>query len=210
MPAPAGFYPIAPPGSAPAGFEPISDDAYYAGLNQQSQSSGGSSLGSDLLKYSPVGMVKGLADTLRSVATDVLEGHPARTGTATAAANEHLLEKAKQSYKQGDYGDAAVHFLNYIVPGGSVMEDIGEDVQNGKYTNAAAKMLGLASNALVAPALDIATSPSAARVPGAIVEGVKAAAPDVATGVAKAAAGEAVAKIPGWNGPRESGCNIPR
>jgi ddrB-like ParB superfamily domain len=150
------------------------------------------SLLSDFAKYSPAGFVRGIADALRD---------PKSAVTGMLKANEQLWEKTKDSYNKGEYGDAAVHFLNYLVPGGSAMEDAGEDFQNGDFAHGLAKTAGIATSMVAgakAPAiLDAAGNvvDRAPQVANAVVAGVKAAAPDVAAGSAKLAAGAAVSKV---------------
>jgi hypothetical protein len=113
------------------------------------------SIASDALKYSPIGMVKGLADMIGAAMSgkNPLAGMP--------QANADLLTKAKQSFDQGHYADAAAPFANYILPGGSAFEDIQNDIRDGNYGHAAAKFTGLASS-VAAGAVDPA---AVAKVP---------------------------------------------
>lgn len=189
MPAPAGFQPVASPGQTPAGFQPISIADAYA-QQSGSSSSGSPDRISQLIQNSPVGMVKGLADAIRA---DVQ--NPKETGSGIVQmmkSNAGLWDRTKADFKAGNYGKAAVHFLDYILPGGQAVSDIGDTYDAGDPTGAALKTVGLASNALVPDVMDAATSPTAARIPSAVAAGVKAAAPDVAMGAAKMGTGVAL------------------
>lgn len=182
----------------------------YSALADQARGNGGSptgpttqpgSVAGDFIKYSPVGMVKGLADALRQIGS----GHNPLAGQAEQ--NEKILEKAKDSFHSGDYTGAAAHFLNYLVPGGQGMEDAGEDFQKGDYAHGVAKTAGIATTLAAgekAPAaLDAATDPTlpgrvadaTARTGNAVRAGAKAAGPDVVAGGAKVAAGAAVTEM---------------
>jgi hypothetical protein len=165
------------------------------------------SIVSDALKYSPVGMVQGLASMIRTAAS----GNNPFAGMAEA--NVKILDKAKASFSDGHYADAAAHFANYLNPLGGAFEDVSQDLSDGNYGHAAAKFTGLLSNAAVPAALDAATAPGAgsslARIPGAIGAGVKAAAPDVAAGLGKVAGGELLAKLPGMEFPARIGLGYP-
>jgi hypothetical protein len=115
------------------------------------------SIVSDAVKYSPLGMVQGLAGMIRTAVSgkNPLAGMP--------EANEQLLEKAKDSFQQGHYADAAAHFANYLNPFGGAFEDVSNDLEQGNYGHAAAKFAGLATGIVAgekAPALlNAATQP---------------------------------------------------
>ncbi len=149
------------------------------------------SLVSDTLKYSPVGMIKGLADTIRTAASDVIDGkNPLSRLTGAAQENAKMLDRAKtqiqwaeDDFKKGNYTQAlnngaaaALHFVNYLAPGGSAMEDIATDFQNGDHARGLLKTAGLASTVLAqqkAPAVrDTLTDP---ELPGNIAAGAKGA-----------------------------------
>jgi hypothetical protein len=140
------------------------------------------SIASDALKYSPVGMVKGAADTLRSLYTDAMAGEiPGKTAILSALkSNGELWQKTKDAIKSGnadpdilnklaDYGAAAFHFANYLAPGGAAIDDAGEDFAKGDYGHGLAKTAGIASSMLFgakAPqALDWATEPGKPAAP---------------------------------------------
>ena len=149
-------------------------------------------------------MVKGLADMIRTASTAVASGkNPLGQFDDAAAANAQLLGKAKQSLDQGHYADAAAHFINYLIPGGSAFEDIQNDIRDGNYGHAAAKFGGLASTVVAgakAPAvLDAATEPGAIpAVVKPVVDAVTRGAPDIVKGTAKLGAGMVVGgAIPG-------------
>lgn len=212
MPPPAGYEPVSvaqgsggapPPSTIPAGYEPVSIAQATGGPPATAQPS----LASDALKYSPLGAVQGLASMIRTAAS----GNNPFAGMAEA--NAKILDKAKDSFQKGNYGEAALHFANYINPLGGAFEDVSQDLADGNYGHAAAKFTGLLSNAAVDPAMNAATSPGAAaavsKLPGATAAAIKAAAPDVAAGAAKALAGEAVAKIPGAEWPARIAIQYP-
>lgn len=200
MPVPAGFDPIAAPGSAPEGFEPIDISEAYGKQTGTEKPS----IASDALKYSPIGMVRGLADMIRTAAS----GQNPLAGMAQA--NASLLDKAKDSFEKGHYADAAAHFVNYLIPAGAAFEDVQNDIREGNYGHAAAKFAGLASNIPAASAgsaaLDTATAPGAGTE---LAARVKAAAPDVASGAAKVAGGELLAKLPGMEFPARIAMGYP-
>jgi len=142
-----------------------------------------SSLTADFLKNSPAGMVKGLADAIRS---DVQ--NPKETGSGIVQmmkSNATLWDKAKASFKNGDYVGAAAHFLNYLIPGGKALDEAGEDFQRGDVAHGTAKTLGIASNVL-APEIPRAVGAIADAAPaaGTAVRGAARGAVDAATDTA--------------------------
>lgn len=207
MPLPAGYVlDNAPPSSGPpAGY--VLDKNYSPGAPSSGDSK--PSLTSDFAKYSPVGVVKSMADALQQLGS----GHNPLKGTAEA--NAKLLDKAKQSFHEGDYTGAAAHFLNYLVPGGAAMEDAGEDFQKGDYAHGLAKTAGIASTAVAgakAPQiLETAgnVADAAPNVAQAVKAGAQAAAPDVVKGLGKVATGEALAKLPGMEYPARIAVGYP-
>ncbi len=205
MPLPAGYtLDGGTGGKPPAGYTLDSD---YTPPGSKQPGAAKDSLVSDALKYSPAGAVKGLADAIRS---DVQNPHEIGSGVVQMMkSNAGLWDKAKASFKAGDYTAAAAHFLNYLIPGGQALEDAGESFQKGETAHGVAKTAGLASNFGVPAVMEGITSPTAARVPGAIVEGVKAAAPDIAAGAGKAAAAEVLAKVPGMEWPARIAVQYP-
>lgn len=97
------------------------------------------SLTHSFLKYSPIGMAQSVADAIR-------DPKHAIAGILNAPKeNVKLLDKARESYGKGEYGSAAVHFLNYLMPGGSAMEDAGESFEKGDTAQGIAKTAGIAS-----------------------------------------------------------------
>ncbi len=167
------------------------------------------SIAEDFAKYSPVGLVKGLADAIRD------PKHALASVLSAPQENAKLLDKAKDSYQKGDYTGAAAHFLNYLMPGGSGFEDAGQDFAKGEYAHGAAKTAGMATTMVAgakAPQILEATgkvADAAPRVATAVKEGVKAAGPDVVAGGAKVAAGEVLAKLPGMEFPARLGLGYP-
>lgn len=117
------------------------------------------SLASDAVKYSPVGIVNSLADAIRD------PKHALAGLLAQPSENAKLLEKAKDSYKSGDYTGAAAHFLNYLIPGGGALDDAGEDFRSGDTARGLAKTAGIASTMVAAgkapEVLDRITEPAA-------------------------------------------------
>ncbi len=126
------------------------------------------SLAHDALKYSPVGMVQGLADAIR-------DPKHALAGILSAPQeNAKLLDKAKESYQKGDYTGAAAHFLNYLVPGGSAFEDAGSDFQKGDISHGLAKTAGMATS-LVAGAKAPEILQTAGKAADAVKSGISTA-----------------------------------
>lgn len=188
---------------SPSGWTPVPDVSAWKPVAGAPPVEEKPSLASDFAKYSPLGMVHAIANGI---------AHPIDTAKAIGnmpAENAKILDKAKESYDKGHYGEAALHFLNYLNPVGAGMEDASADFQKGDVAHGLAKTAGLATS-LVAGAkapeiLDAATDPAlpgkiadtAAKAGTAVKEGVKAAAPDVAAGGAKIAVGTVLPKIPG-------------
>lgn len=147
------------------------------------------SLVSDALKYSPVGVVKSLADAIRD------PGHALSALLAQPSENAKLLQKAKDSYKSGDLTGAAAHFLNYLVPGGGALDDAGEDFANGDPVRGTLKTAGLAST-LAAGAKGPAAVKRLAE-PSVDAPPVLAGKPSVAGSIARKVATRAVARATG-------------
>ncbi len=119
------------------------------------------------IQNSPIGAVKGIADVIRD---------PSKLSDM-AHQNAALLDKAKEAYHKGDYTGALFHALNYFLPGGTALDDAGEDFQNGHVARGTAKTLGLASTmvagAKVPAILNSATDVSAPSANSAAATFVK-------------------------------------
>ena len=174
---PTGQFTIADLAGPPPAPTPTSHRGQYTLADLEGggqQDSGGPSIAADAVKYSPLGMVKGLADMITTAAS----GKNPLAGVADA--NEQLLEKAKASFGQGHYADATGHFINYLIPGGSAFEDIQDDLRNGNYGHAAAKFGGLASSIVLpekAPAIVAGVKSGAAKVGDVVNAATKVDAP---------------------------------
>jgi hypothetical protein len=160
---------------------------------------------SDFIQNSPIGAVQFLAEAMR---------HPQSAVSGLLHAGDAPLQSAKDAWKQGDYGAAAVHFFNYLISpiGGAAMDAAGNDFNRGEYLHGLAKTGGIATSiyagAKAPQLLDTATD-VAPRVIAATRAAVKEGAPDVAAGVGKAVVGEVAGKIPGLEWPVRIGIQYP-
>jgi hypothetical protein len=95
--------------------------------------------------------------------------HPIDTAKGIAANNAQAWERAKAAYQRGDYGSAAAHFVNYLIPGGSSIDPISAEIEHGgNLAHAAGESMGLGVT-LAAPdspyvKTALAKLPEAARV----------------------------------------------
>lgn len=206
MPVPAGFQPIDAAASTPPGFQPISIADSYA---KQTDSAAPSHF-SEFVQNSPIGAVQGIAAAIRN---------PASAVHGMLKSTSDILDEAKDSFHKGDYGTAAIHFLNYALSpvGGAAMDAAGNDFAAGHFGSGLAKTAGLATTLAAgakAPAvLDAATEPgvaeAAGRIPQAVAAGARAGTGDVLSGAGKIAGGEVLAKIPGMEYPARIGMGYP-
>lgn len=165
-------------------------------------------------KVNPVTQAQGVV----SAAT-----HLGATASAYSDQNVKMYNRAVDSFKKGDYTEAARHALHYLangIPGlGSGADEAGDKFQAGDIKGGLTDTAALATNYVLAPklggaAIDAATEPGsaaaavdqaakaaqrvkdAANTTGRVAgAAVKAGGKDVAVGGAKAATGVALAKM---------------
>jgi hypothetical protein len=192
-------------GAKPAGdaFDQIQTDKPLSWMDQAVDYAKGAW---DNLKQTGQGMVN-LATT-----------NPATTLKNIGQAQDALRVKAETSFKSGDYVSGARHFIDYMLPLiGPVIDAQGDEAASGR-PGALAHSLGGATSLglqLAGPGALDANAGAVANTVDATVKGAKAvgtgikvAAPDVAGGLARVAAGEVLGKIPGMEWPARLGFGI--
>ena len=100
-----------------------------------------------------------------------LAAHPIDTYEADATARQELLNKAQESFKNGDYLQGTAHALYGIIPFlGPQMESAGEDIGKGKVAAGVGKSVGMgaaiAGPSAVANALRLAIPQPIAEAAG--------------------------------------------
>lgn len=72
---------------------------------------------------------------------------PVKAVKGILAAQGVPLDNAKAAYAKGDYGGAAIHLLNYMIPLlGPVLDKSGNDIRSGKYAPGLGDAFGLAAS----------------------------------------------------------------
>src|SRR5215469_3331642 len=133
---------------------------------------------------------------------DFMSGHPIED--INAMAYQHGLA-IKEALKNKDYSTAFGHLLAAFLPGiGDEAVKAGEEFGGGNPSGGFGHTV-LALAAPLAPELDERSAP----VVKAAGSGIAAAAPDVASGLAKIGVGEVAAKVPGLELPARFGLQYP-
>ena len=146
--------------------------------------------------------------------------HPLDTLNSMGEQTARLGKSAGESFRKGDVISGIRKGINTginaVLPGlGAQSEDAGQEFDKGNYASGAGKTLGVGVNT----ALGI-TSPKIAglgakavyntpRALGAVGTGLKAAAPDLATGGAMIGGGELLSKVPGMEWPARIALDYP-
>ena len=168
-----------------------------------------------------VAYAKGAWDNLKQTGqgmVDLATTNPATTLKKIGQAQDTLRVKAETSFKSGDYVSGARHLMDYLLPLiGPGIDAMGDEAASGQ-PGALAHSLGGATSLglqLAGPGALNANAGAVANTVDATVKGAKAvgtgikvAAPDVAGGLAKVAAGEVLGKIPGMEWPARLGFGI--
>lgn len=131
---------------------------------------------------------------------------------AASAFNVPKLQEIAQHISAGDYGKAALAVGQYATDnpakrmGDQMVGDVAHDVKEGNYAGAGGRILGDAAM-LAGPKLGELAADT--KIGSAVTAGAKAAAPDVATGGAMIAGGEAIAQVPGMSIPARIALGYP-
>lgn len=194
MASPFGDTPVA---QAPAAASPFGDTPTQSTPQAQSKDFSPSEILKQYLpQVNPVNMVKGAAQ---------MAAHPIEAAESYGQQNQDIWNKAKDSFQSGNYGQAARHAFSYFlqaIPGlGAALDKAGDKAGSGDVngaiadTAALATMIGGPKVAPLIPGAIAQTAVEGANAAGRLATAAKIAAPDVAAGAAKVAAGAALGEI---------------
>lgn len=155
------------------------------------------------------------AEAARGMAQAALT--PVSTIVAHAAGNGKLFDKAVESFKKGDYSEAARHGFSYLTNSSTLgttgqLDEAGTDLAEGRIGEGIAKTAAIATNTVIAPKVLGAVTGAATEPNNLVARGAvkfKAALPDASTvlsTVEKAATlspavQDAVEMVPGAGAP---------
>lgn len=124
-----------------------------------------------LSRLNPVEAIRGIGKTLESLAD-----HPVDTILSSGPIG--VLKKAKESYESGNYGEAALHLSNAIIPAGFAEDEAMTKIARGKVAEGLGDMTGDVAGAYLGTRIPAVVSKIPDIVP-ALAKGVAAAIPEI-------------------------------